>query len=1279
MSSPGQIIGTIAGAVIGAFVPGGYIMLGASIGGMIGGAIDPPKGPKIDGPRLNDLAVQLVGYGNPIPRVYGTTALFGTIFWVENGALKESSHTQTQSAKGGGDGAETTTYSYSATFALALCQGPISGIKRIWIAGKLVYDAGATTLGAIVANEEFNGSLVGGGSKFTLYKGEDDQLPDPRMQATLGIANTPAYRGLAYLVWEDLPLADFGNSLMGAQIKVEVVTGPMTYDWASTFRLDNALDVMFLTYTTSPDTGIGPPYISRIVSGVVYVSVPGLAQSHRFSQFDGTYLGADGDDIYINTVPNFYEYFNYWQEVGRVADGRALYVKHTTGSDIATPTGIIGYGPIEQVAGPKFKVSGVHIDAEIISHRVANGYSAVYWPQFVALNKDNDYIFVTVTDNDFWYLLDLDGHIVDQGVWVYTSGTTKGFGRWGTFSVCMDYEARRFVIASSTNLYIYEIQADSTIVQTKYISTTIGFNADPFTSFIYGDVITMITHRSFEVVTYHLVGTEDITLGEIVTAESLLSKVLDEADIVTSALTSVVRGYTVTQTAAIRAAIDPLRSAWPFDVIASGYQIKAVPRGGASVASIDVSELGAVSGNDKPAPRITNSREMDLQMPRRVELTYLDSEREYDTGEQFAERLNTDAVNTLRVEMPIVLNADEAAGKAEVLLYLYWLERNDVSFVLPPPYTTLEPSDVITVVAPDASYELRLTTTNLLPDGRLECTAKFNSAAVYTPTAQGESGAVTGQTLTTAGPCDLLLLDIPCVDSTYMNAPGVLAGLSPMFSTWKGGVIFRSDDGGQSWGGVQGFAPPGAISGNVETAIGAGSTHVIDTKNVIGARVNGGALSSVSDAALFNGANHFAYGVHGRWEIIAAKTAVEQADGSYTLSNLMRGRFGTEWAMTTHAAFDRIVLLDAAALRFITMNPASINMSRAWRGVSDGYSLDSVPPVDFAYTGVNLKCLSPTALRGSRTLSTLDWTLEWTRRSRLPVEPFSGVATPLGESAESYEVEIWNSDYSTLKRTLTGLASTFSTYSQANQISDFGSEQSTVYFKVRQVSSVVGAGFPAQSSVYHDLPIDPFIDLVILAIHFDGAHGSTTFTTVAGGAATAVGNAMISTTQYKFGGASGYFDGAGDSLTISSAGSIAGTGDFTIDFWVRPSALGGYQQLIANDTAGGFACALGPTGLIDFGRSLVATDGTGSVSISSGAWSHIAFVRTSSTLKLYINGTLDSSFSCATSFVSGVVRIAADGGGGTRYLNGYIDDLRITNAARWSADFALPVTPFPDP
>jgi hypothetical protein len=75
MSSGGQVVGGLVGAVAGFFLGGGTpsgALYGAQIGMTLGGYLDPPKGPTVNGPRLNDLSVQTSTYGAVIPRVYGT-------------------------------------------------------------------------------------------------------------------------------------------------------------------------------------------------------------------------------------------------------------------------------------------------------------------------------------------------------------------------------------------------------------------------------------------------------------------------------------------------------------------------------------------------------------------------------------------------------------------------------------------------------------------------------------------------------------------------------------------------------------------------------------------------------------------------------------------------------------------------------------------------------------------------------------------------------------------------------------------------------------------------------------------------------------------------------------------------------------------------------------------------------------------------------------------------------------------------------------------------------
>ena len=105
--STGQIIGGVVGAVASFFVPGASMLVYASIGSAIGGALVPPKGPTLKGPRLEDLTVQTSTYGAVIPRAYGNVRINGNILWLENNALKETVTKKKSGGKGGG-GSSTT-------------------------------------------------------------------------------------------------------------------------------------------------------------------------------------------------------------------------------------------------------------------------------------------------------------------------------------------------------------------------------------------------------------------------------------------------------------------------------------------------------------------------------------------------------------------------------------------------------------------------------------------------------------------------------------------------------------------------------------------------------------------------------------------------------------------------------------------------------------------------------------------------------------------------------------------------------------------------------------------------------------------------------------------------------------------------------------------------------------------------------------------------------------------------------------------------------------------
>ncbi|MFP7572274.1 glycoside hydrolase TIM-barrel-like domain-containing protein [Marivita sp. S2033] len=194
--------GSIGGAILGvsAATIGGFI--GSTIGSVVDSWIISSLAPtqRIEGARLDTLRITSATEGAVIPRLYGRMRMGGNIIWATD--FREETKTTTQGGgKGGGGGGtvKTTEYLYYASFAVALCEGPITGIGRIWADGKPLDTAGI---------------------RWRWYPGDDSQTADPFISAKMGAANTPAYRGTAYVVFEDLPLGSYGNRI--PQISFEV-------------------------------------------------------------------------------------------------------------------------------------------------------------------------------------------------------------------------------------------------------------------------------------------------------------------------------------------------------------------------------------------------------------------------------------------------------------------------------------------------------------------------------------------------------------------------------------------------------------------------------------------------------------------------------------------------------------------------------------------------------------------------------------------------------------------------------------------------------------------------------------------------------------------------------------------------------------------------------------------------------------------------------------------------------------------------------------------------
>lgn len=1076
--SVGQLAGGLIGGAIGWSLSGNPF-LGAQLGMMVGGYLDPPKTPTQEGPRVSDLTTQTSTYGAVIPRIYGTDAVAGNVIWLENNQLKETATKKKSSGKGGGGKTSTRTYTYSATFAVVLCKGPIIGIRRMWIGPDLVYDAGSSDPSTITAS---NQSAVG----WTLYLGSNTQGADPRMQATLGVANTPAYRGLAYLVFEDFALAKYGNSLAGVQVRAEVftagaITMPYVIGSAPSLGSQSQPACAFATWGGVLIGTYGVPFTNY--SQYLFSSDHGLTWTSRNFPFGAgwEYVTGYGDRIVAVGAEKISA---SWRRAVTTTDGlNWAYVNIPS----------IANGPII-CNGTVWCISG-HNCAQISTNNALTwtNYSLGPIGSMNTAVSHNGRLLLFCTGSDLYATSDDNGvtwttrslgftHMIDAAsngsliigiVDGYKTISTDGGNTWSSPAPFIAgrlewlrvlYAPGVWVIFNSEDsgygLPNYAYSTDDGGTWTQVVVGPLGVNFGRGAAYTGSKFISLWYTSGLN--TYIItpgVTPNTLQLSQIVSAECLQSGLLTAGDIDVTSLTPQVRGYSVGTVGTIRSAIEPLQAAWPFDIRQHGYKVQFLLRPGTSVVTIPSADLDARQG--KPGVSTTISRIPDLLIVSKITVNYKDANREYNLGEQYASRMTTQSVNQANIELPIVLTSNEAAGKAETLLYLYWLERYEVAFTLPGTYNQLEAGDVVTLTTPEGALSLRLIGVNNTSDGRVECKARYNSPAIYTPTAIGASSAVSGPTtITPVGASVYALLDVPMISSAQ-STPSFLAAMTGALSGWQGGTLMQSTDSGGTWASLQDFDPPGSVMGTCSNSIGVVDSRVMDNASVLSVTMTQGSLYSITQAAMFSGSNMFAYGADGRWEIMSVQVCTLVSGSSYTLKDMLRGQYGTEWAMGLHVNGDALILLDTIDTALIAMGSGMIGLSWLYRGITADRDISTDTNRTFTYRGVNLMPLSPVNLTGSIDPSTFDWTLSLIPRTRENAAWKDSIDAPIGELSQSYQIDVFSSGaYTTLKRTISSSSATAIPYSSADQVTDFGSNQSTLYLKVYQLSSAVGRGYP---------------------------------------------------------------------------------------------------------------------------------------------------------------------------------------------------------------------------
>jgi hypothetical protein len=216
-------------------------------------------------------------------------------------------------------------------------------------------------------------------------------------------------------------------------------------------------------------------------------------------------------------------------------------------------------------------------------------------------------------------------------------------------------------------------------------------------------------------------------------------------------------------------------------------------------------------------------------------------------------------------------------------------------------------------------------------------------------------------------------------------------------------------------------------------------------------------LESRTELEVLDGANLLLVGQ----EIVQFADAEQLGPSEWRLSKLLRGRRGTEWAMSTHQVGEVVLVLDPAMLTRVS-SIDEVGLSRFYRAVSIGSDPSLPEAVSFTNEAASLKPYAPVHLRGSRS-GEGDLTITWVRRTRYSGEWRDLVDVPLNEASEAYEIDALDGAGQVGRKL--SVAAPSVVYTAADQTTDFGAPQSAIDVAVYQLSAAVGRGFAGRATV----------------------------------------------------------------------------------------------------------------------------------------------------------------------------------------------------------------------
>ena len=1145
-------------------------------------------------------------YGEFIPIVFGSDKLTGNVFW--------SSGFQDHTIE-----IENNRYFYTTTsFALGIAEGEINGLLRLFLGEQLLID---NTSEVDVNNEiqpNNDGFIVGGvvnlldpdsplrnlssdqqQTIISVFAGSETQLPEGVMVDVEGYDQTPAYRGLAYILFENFIVTD--NTIPNIQAEITantqnllprlfgtLPTGQTQFDdiEEDNFVVDLSYDAIYVNgsggagalpqangrgiislsnntlqndsfYEINETNNIGIEYdgmwltsngmlalqgsvgtsnpsvaIFNPFTGTIVSSIPQSSFEHSTTEFgplDSTAsrlvytkgkngspkdvfigVGFINEDIgfaEIDPTTNNFSIISFLDSVyDNNHDKKTAFITFDDGVAAANPTfpdGTSVRGSFLYVfhhtpngfEDTQFDIKRIAVDVPDrgidIRSPLVETLSPISFDDLGGTGQQGEVAQILVDTNDNTLVIFMQrtspgfdtifkwNPITEQIVWVTPlddtvsvprhNSFTGGYLQGNSFSFM---SAPVFASIFTVNLKTGKITTTVEDIGTQGLPAK-GGDAWWFNG--YENSITYITNDAGKEVTkvfLNRITRSTVELSDIV--RILLERVgLSRSDITIADLQALtLNGYTINKVSSLRSIFSELGQVFKYDVIESDGKIIYKTRGSSSVRTIPEDDMTDVNEQGWFEEFQVN----DFSRKRKINLTYRDLDRDYGaniqsmqlpriTNEQF------DGDAAIDVNVPIVLQSEDARELAEILLYAKNIYNSTYKGKLPTKHIDLDPGDVITFSFDDGrSLDVRLRETQIGQDKTLQWTGVKEDIDIYNDQVNlfGNVGRFEkGFVPPLDDRIDPFFLAIPFRSETEAAETGSEYLIYLAFLNNKSNTPLTNDV-TVIINGIERYtsSPPTSFPtwGFVTQALNPGTAwQSTDYDSVMRVRMvndTGASLSSAADklTLLNNPQLNLAY-VGG--ELIQFQNVVDEGDDVYRFEIFHRARFGTDPFFNSHTVGEKFILLDDTSIMKlnITLGESPRKAVQTFLNMNNPFL-----PANIQYiVPFNLRPFTPADLRS--TYSGTNAVITWKRRTRFGENNFDdgNDTVPLNEATEEYEIILYtdpstfNPFDSTTYLRKEVLTSPSYIYLAANQALDgFDNTTQTLYYLVYQTGSNTG-------------------------------------------------------------------------------------------------------------------------------------------------------------------------------------------------------------------------------